>query len=60
MRHLVALPSSTPTPATTRALAKLLGHKQIMTTITFYADMESAAALKRLDKLVDTFAMTWC
>lgn len=53
MRHLIAFAFLDANPGDYEGARQLLGHKQIMTTISFYAGMESAAAFKRLDKLVD-------
>lgn len=53
MRHLVAFAFLEANPGDYEGARQLLGHKQIMTTINFYAGMDSAAAFKRLDKLVD-------
>jgi site-specific recombinase XerD len=53
MRHLIAFAFLDANPGDYEGARQLLGHKQIMTTISFYAGMESAAAFKRLDKVVD-------
>jgi site-specific recombinase XerC len=53
MRHLMAFAFLEANPGDYEGARQLLGHKQITTTINFYSGAESAAAFRRLDKLVD-------
>jgi site-specific recombinase XerD len=53
MRHLMAFAYLEANPGDYEGAKQLLGHKQITTTINFYAGMENATAFRRLDKLVD-------
>ena len=53
MRHLVAFAYLEANPGDYEGARQLLGHKQITTTLNFYAGAEDAAAFRRLDKLVD-------
>ena len=53
MRHLMAFAFLEANPGDYEGARQLLGHKQITTTINFYAGAESAAAFRRLDRLVD-------
>lgn len=53
MRHLVAFAYLEANPGDYEGARQLLGHKQITTTINFYAGAESAAAFRRLDDIVD-------
>ena len=53
MRHLMAFAYLEANPGDYEGARQLLRHKQITTTIKFYAGAESAAAFRRLDKLVD-------
>ena len=63
MRHLMAFAYLEANPGDYEGARQLLGHKQITTTINFYAGAESAAAFRRLDKLVDRMrddVDDWC
>jgi site-specific recombinase XerD len=53
MRHLMAFAYLEANPGDYEGARQLLGHKQIATTIHFYAGAESEAAFRRLDKVVD-------
>lgn len=53
MRHLMAFAFLKANPGDYEGARQLLGHKQVETTIKFYSGTESAAAFRRLDKLID-------
>ncbi len=52
MRHLMAFAHLDAYPGDYEGARQLLGHKQIETTIKFYAGMETASAFRRLDAVV--------
>jgi site-specific recombinase XerD len=53
MRHLAAFAFLDANPGDYEGVRQLLGHKQITTTVNIYCGAESAAAFRRLDRLVD-------
>lgn len=53
LRHLMAFAYLDARPGDYEGARQLLGHKQVETTIKFYAGMEDATAFRRLDRLID-------
>lgn len=53
MRHLMAFAYLKAHPGHYESVRQLLGHKQIETTIKFYAGSEEKAAFRRLDAVID-------
>jgi integrase len=54
-RHLCAFLFLKAHPGEYETVRLLLGHKNIATTIAFYCGLERAAAVQRLDKMLDSY-----
>ncbi len=54
MRHLMAFAYLEARPGDYEGVRQLLGHKQIATTVKFYASAENRAAFRQMDRIVDS------